>query len=88
MGHDFRGYSASVKMALTSGLMAAGCKVHDIGLALQFGDSGDGALDSGLARHLAVEEGMQVGPDLLVAKWLSGGAAASTDRARVAEPVA
>jgi len=33
-GHDFRGYSASVKMALVSGLMAAGCKVHDIGLAL------------------------------------------------------
>lgn len=32
--HDFRGYSASVKMALVSGLMAAGCKVHDIGLAL------------------------------------------------------
>jgi phosphomannomutase/phosphoglucomutase len=31
--HDFRGYSASVKMALVSGLMAAGCKVHDIGLA-------------------------------------------------------
>src|SRR5271169_4495532 len=33
-GHDFRGYSASVKMALMSGLMAAGCKVHDIGLAI------------------------------------------------------
>lgn len=33
-GHDFRGYSASVKMALVSGLLAAGCKVHDIGLAL------------------------------------------------------
>jgi phosphomannomutase/phosphoglucomutase len=33
-GHDFRGYSASIKMALVSGLMAAGCKVHDIGLAL------------------------------------------------------
>src|SRR6201995_5826939 len=32
--HDFRGYSASVKYALISGLMAAGCKVHDIGLAL------------------------------------------------------
>jgi phosphomannomutase/phosphoglucomutase len=32
--HDFRGYSASVKMALVSGLMAAGCKVHDIGLAV------------------------------------------------------
>ena len=33
-GHDFRGYSASIKMALITGLMAAGCKVHDIGLAL------------------------------------------------------
>ncbi|NNF78703.1 MAG: phosphomannomutase/phosphoglucomutase [Rhizobiales bacterium] len=34
VGHDFRGYSASIKMALTSGLMAAGVTVHDIGLAL------------------------------------------------------
>src|SRR5438128_5643238 len=33
-GHDFRGYSASVKTSLVSGLMAAGCKVHDIGLAV------------------------------------------------------
>ena len=33
-GHDFRGYSVSIKMALVSGLLAAGCKVHDIGLAL------------------------------------------------------
>jgi phosphomannomutase/phosphoglucomutase len=33
-GHDFRAYSAAVKMALVSGLMAAGCRVHDIGLAL------------------------------------------------------
>jgi phosphomannomutase / phosphoglucomutase len=33
-GHDFRGYSASIKYALVSGLMAAGCKVHDIGLAV------------------------------------------------------
>ena len=33
-GHDFRSYSAAVKMALISGLMAAGCKVHDIGLAM------------------------------------------------------
>src|SRR5580704_12359480 len=32
-GHDFRGYSVSVKLALISGLMAAGCRVHDIGLA-------------------------------------------------------
>src|SRR3979490_1501400 len=30
-GHDFRGYSASIKYALMSGLQAAGCKVHDIG---------------------------------------------------------
>ena len=33
-GHDFRSYSASVKTALVSGLLAAGCKVHDIGLAV------------------------------------------------------
>jgi len=33
-GHDFRGYSASVKNSLVSGLMASGCKVHDIGLAV------------------------------------------------------
>src|SRR3954470_24567149 len=33
-GHDFRAYSASVKTALISGLMAAGCNVHDIGLAV------------------------------------------------------
>src|ERR1700732_4941098 len=33
-GHDFRAYSAAVKSALVCGLMAAGCKVHDIGLAL------------------------------------------------------
>jgi phosphomannomutase / phosphoglucomutase len=33
-GHDFRSYSASIKQALTTGLMAAGMKVHDIGLAL------------------------------------------------------
>src|SRR5215472_12947865 len=33
-GHDFRSYSASIKMALTNGLVAAGCKVYDIGLAL------------------------------------------------------
>ncbi len=33
-GHDFRGYSSSIKMALVTGLMAAGCKVHDIGLAM------------------------------------------------------
>lgn len=33
-GHDFRSYSASIKYALVTGLMAAGVKVHDIGLAL------------------------------------------------------
>src|SRR5947207_10653456 len=33
-GHDFRGYSASVKNSLVSGLLAAGCNVHDIGLAV------------------------------------------------------
>src|SRR6266852_2563210 len=33
-GHDFRGYSASIKYALVSGLLAAGCKVHDIGLVV------------------------------------------------------
>jgi phosphomannomutase/phosphoglucomutase len=33
-GHDFRGYSASVKTALIAGLLASGCRVHDIGLAL------------------------------------------------------
>src|SRR5438552_12110286 len=33
-GHDFRSYSASIKLALVTGLMAAGMKVHDIGLAL------------------------------------------------------
>src|SRR3954463_8637775 len=34
VAHDFRSYSASIKYALVSGLLAAGCKVHDIGLAL------------------------------------------------------
>jgi phosphomannomutase/phosphoglucomutase len=33
-GHDFRSYSASIKYALISGLQAAGCEVHDIGLAV------------------------------------------------------
>ncbi len=33
-GHDFRSYSASIKYALISGLLASGCKVHDIGLAM------------------------------------------------------
>lgn len=34
VGHDFRGYSMAIKIALAQGLMSAGCKVHDIGLAL------------------------------------------------------
>lgn len=34
VGHDFRWYSGSVKQALTSGLLAGGMEVHDIGLAL------------------------------------------------------
>jgi phosphomannomutase/phosphoglucomutase len=34
VGHDFRSYSASIKYALIAGLMAAGVKVHDIGLAI------------------------------------------------------
>src|SRR6195256_3067470 len=33
-GHDFRAYSAAVKSALVCGLMAAGCRGHDIGLAV------------------------------------------------------
>ena len=33
-GHDFRSYSASIKMALINGLIAAGVQVKDIGLAL------------------------------------------------------
>ena len=33
-GHDFRAYSASIKYALVTGLMAAGMHVRDIGLAL------------------------------------------------------
>jgi phosphomannomutase/phosphoglucomutase len=33
-GHDYRSYSASIKLALVTGLMAAGIKVHDIGLAV------------------------------------------------------
>src|SRR5260370_8713223 len=33
-GHDFRGYSASIKYALISGLLASGCKVHDLGLLM------------------------------------------------------
>src|SRR3978361_5694 len=33
-GHDFRSYSSAIKYALVSGLMAAGVRVHDIGMAL------------------------------------------------------
>ncbi|HEV2575153.1 MAG TPA: phosphomannomutase/phosphoglucomutase [Beijerinckiaceae bacterium] len=33
-GHDYRSYSASIKYALVTGLMAAGVRVKDIGLAL------------------------------------------------------
>ena len=32
VGHDYRSYSSAIKYALTSGLMAAGCHVHDIGM--------------------------------------------------------
>ncbi len=34
VGHDYRSYSASIKLALVTGLMASGCTVHDIGLAI------------------------------------------------------
>ena len=34
VGHDYRSYSASIKLALVSGLLAAGVRVRDIGLAL------------------------------------------------------
>lgn len=34
VGHDFRAYSANIKNALVIGLVAAGCRVRDIGLAL------------------------------------------------------
>ncbi|WP_041535064.1 phosphomannomutase/phosphoglucomutase [Parvularcula bermudensis] len=34
VGHDFRSYSASIKQALIVGLMGAGVRVHDIGLAV------------------------------------------------------
>ena len=34
VGHDYRSYSASIKHAMTMGLMASGCQVKDIGLAL------------------------------------------------------
>jgi len=34
VGHDYRSYSAQVKQALITGLLAGGAEVHDIGLAL------------------------------------------------------
>ena len=34
IGHDYRSYSLSIKQALALGLIAAGCEVLDIGLAL------------------------------------------------------
>ena len=34
VGHDYRSYSGQVKQALMTGLLAGGCEVHDIGLAL------------------------------------------------------
>lgn len=33
-GHDYRSYSSAIKLALVNGLMASGCVVHDIGLAM------------------------------------------------------
>jgi phosphomannomutase/phosphoglucomutase len=33
-GHDFRGYSSSIKLALIAGMQAAGLRVKDVGLAL------------------------------------------------------
>ncbi|CAA9360475.1 MAG: Phosphoglucosamine mutase / Phosphomannomutase, partial [uncultured Microvirga sp.] len=33
-GHDYRGYSTSIKLALIAGMMAAGMRVKDVGLAL------------------------------------------------------
>ncbi|MCA3625227.1 MAG: phosphomannomutase/phosphoglucomutase [Methylobacterium sp.] len=34
VGHDFRSYSNSIKLALVAGLMGSGCEVADIGLAM------------------------------------------------------
>ena len=33
-GHDYRAYSSAIKTALIAGLMASGCRVYDIGLAM------------------------------------------------------
>ena len=37
-GHDFRSYSASIKMALINGLIASGCRVRDIGPDAELAD--------------------------------------------------
>jgi phosphomannomutase / phosphoglucomutase len=34
VGHDYRSYSAAIKAALMTGLLAGGAEIHDIGLAL------------------------------------------------------
>ena len=34
VGHDYRSYSEEIKRSLTKGLIEAGCKVEDVGLAL------------------------------------------------------
>ena len=34
VGHDFRSYSQSIKLSLVAGLMTAGIRVHDVGLAV------------------------------------------------------
>lgn len=34
VGHDYRSYSMSIKLALINGLVSAGCRVKDVGLAL------------------------------------------------------
>jgi phosphomannomutase / phosphoglucomutase len=34
VGHDYRSYSAAIKSALMTGLLAGGAEIHDIGLAL------------------------------------------------------
>jgi phosphomannomutase/phosphoglucomutase len=33
-GHDYRAYSQSIKLALVAGLVASGCRVRDIGMAV------------------------------------------------------
>jgi len=34
VGHDYRSYSMAIKQSLIIGLITAGCRVHDVGLAL------------------------------------------------------